>query len=218
MGKVDLKYKDGSKIFLTSDSHFGHQAIIKYCDRPFKDVEEMNYKLIENWNKKVPQDGLVFHLGDFAWGGYEFWKRIREQLNGKIILIRGNHDEKNCTPTAEQELFEQVSYQMKIEVEGRKIYLNHYPFLCYAGVYRDPKGLVYALHGHVHLSKDNPKGLDIERVLKYEYPTQYDVGVDFNDYSPISWLDLNYKIQKQIKENKNMEMWMNKKANLRKNV
>ena len=66
MGKVDFKYNDGSKIFFTSDTHFDHANIIKFCDRPFKDVEEMNWKLIKNWNDKVPQDGLVFHLGDFA--------------------------------------------------------------------------------------------------------------------------------------------------------
>lgn len=208
--KTDFKYQDGSKIFLTSDTHFFHEAIIKYCDRPFKNAEEMNYKLIDNWNKKVPQDGLVFHLGDFAWGGYEGWKKIREQLNGDIILIKGNHDQKNMSSTAEQELFKYVTWQMLIEIEGRKVILNHFPFLCYAGVYREPKKLVYSLHGHVHLKKENPMGEDIERVLKYEFPTQYDVGVDFNDYSPISWLDLNFKIQKQIKENDNMKMWMKK--------
>lgn len=51
----------------------------------------MNRALITNWNNKVPPDGLVFHLGDFAWGGYPKWREIREQLNGDIILIEGNH-------------------------------------------------------------------------------------------------------------------------------
>lgn len=171
----------------------------------------MNQKLIDNWNEKVPKDGLVFHLGDFAWGGgYTEWKRIRDQLNGDIILIKGNHDEKNMSSTAEQELFKYVSWQMFIEIEGRKVLLNHYPFLCYAGIYRKPNQLVYNIHGHVHLTKTNPNGQDIERVLKYEYPTQYDVGVDFNDYTPISWLDLNFKIQSQLKENNNMKMWVEK--------
>ena len=170
----------------------------------------MDSKLIENWNKKVPQNGLVFHLGDFAWGGYDVWKKVREQLNGDIILIKGNHDIKNMSGKAEEELFKYSTQQMLIEIEGRKIYLNHYPFLCYAGVYRDQKALVYALHGHVHLSKENPRGLDVGRVIEYEYPTQYDVGVDFNDYAPISWLDLNFKIQEQIKKKKNMKMWMKK--------
>lgn len=209
--KVDFKFKDGSKIFFTSDTHWGHNSIIKFCDRPFKNIEKMNEKLIENWNKKVPKDGLVFHLGDFAWGGgYNEWKNVRERLNGNIILIKGNHDLKNLSEKAEKELFKHSTWQMFIEVEGRKILLNHYPFLCYAGIYRDSKNLVYSLHGHVHLKKENPRGEDIKRVLKYEFPTQYDVGVDFNDYSPISWLDLNFKIQKQIKENDNMKMWMKK--------
>jgi calcineurin-like phosphoesterase family protein len=200
MSKVDFKYNNGENIFFVSDTHFGHSNIIGFCNRPFKNVEEMNYKLIENWNKKVPADGIVFHLGDFAWGNYEYWKKIRNQLNGKIILIKGNHDEKNMTPTAEQELFEFVSYQMKIEIEGRKIYLNHVPFLCYGGTYRDPKGLVYQAFGHVH-SGPNAKGLDVER-LGILFPTQYDVGVDNNNYEPISWYEFNEKICKQLLKSK----------------
>jgi calcineurin-like phosphoesterase family protein len=195
--KIDFKYDNGSKIFFVSDTHWNHSNIIKFCNRPFKDVDEMNRKLIENWNNKVPEDGLVFHLGDFAWGGgYEAWKKIRNQLNGEIILIEGNHDRKNLVPTAREELFKCVTWQMLIEIEGRKVLLNHYPFLCYAGVYRDPKSLVYNLYGHVH-SGPNGKGEDIER-LKYLFPTQYDVGVDNNDYTPISWHEVEKKIGKQL--------------------
>jgi calcineurin-like phosphoesterase family protein len=199
--KVDYKYDDGSKIFFTSDSHWNHENILKFCDRPFKDVEEMNYKLIENWNNKVPHDGLVFHLGDFAWGGgYEGWKKIREQLNGDIILIEGNHDRKNLTTTAREELFKLVTWQMLIEIEGRKILLNHFPFLCYAGVYREPKKLVYQCYGHVHSGPDK-KGQDIPRLV-HTYPMQYDVGVDNNNYEPISWEELNNKIQLQLLKSK----------------
>ena len=200
MGKVDFKYNDGSKIFFTSDSHYFHENIIKFCDRPFKDVEEMNHKLIENWNNKVPHDGLVFHLGDFAWGGYDQWKSIRDQLNGEIILIKGNHDIKNMTATAEEELFKFSTQQMLIEIEGRKVYLNHYPFLCYAGTYRDPKGLVFQCFGHCH-SGPEKKGMDIPR-LQYLFPTQYDVGVDNNNYEPISWNEVNEKIGKQLLKSK----------------
>jgi calcineurin-like phosphoesterase family protein len=200
MEKVDFKYNDGSKIYFTSDMHFGHEAILKYCNRPFANVEEMNQKLIENWNKKVPEDGIVFNLGDFAWGGYPFWKSMREQLNGKIILIKGNHDEKNLTQTGAQELFELVTYQMKIQIEDRKIYLNHYPFLCYAGTYRDANGLEYQAFGHVH-SGPGAKGLDVDR-LSMLFPTQYDVGVDNNNYEPISWSEFNDKIGQQLLKSK----------------
>jgi calcineurin-like phosphoesterase family protein len=200
MNTIDFKIKDASKVFFTSDTHFGHGNIIEFCNRPFKNAEEMDYKLIENWNKKVPHDGIVYHLGDFAWGGYEFWKNIRNQLNGSIILIKGNHDEKNMTPSAEQELFDFVTYQMKLEIEGRKVYLNHNPFLCYGGTYRDPKSLVYQLFGHVH-SGPGAKGLDIER-LGVLFPTQYDVGVDNNNYEPISWEEVNNAIGKQLLKSK----------------
>lgn len=197
---VDYKLEDGSNVFFTSDTHWGHTNILEFCNRPYKNVEEMNHCLIDNWNKKVPADGLVFHLGDFAWGGYPFWKNIRDQLNGKIILIKGNHDEKNLTTTGAQELFEHVAYQMKIRVEGRAIYLNHNPFLCYGGTYRDPKGLVYQAFGHVH-SGPGAKGLDVER-LGVLFPTQYDVGVDNNNYEPISWAEFNEKIGKQLLKSK----------------
>ena len=197
---VDFKFEDGSNVFFTSDTHWGHTNILAFCNRPYKNVEEMNHCLIDNWNKKVPVDGVVFHLGDFAWGGYPFWKNIRDQLNGKIILIKGNHDEKNLTSTAAQELFEHVAYQMKIRVEGRAVYLNHNPFLCYGGTYRDPKGLVYQAFGHVH-SGPGAKGLDVER-LGVLFPTQYDVGVDNNNYEPISWAEFNEKIGKQLLKSK----------------
>ena len=71
-----------SKIFFISDTHFGHTNIIKYCNRPFNNTDEMDTALIKNWNAKVPKDGIVYHLGDFAWGSINYWEKIREQLNG----------------------------------------------------------------------------------------------------------------------------------------
>ena len=195
--KIDFKYDDGSKIFLTSDSHWNHENIIRFCNRPFTSLEEMDKALIDNWNNKVPKDGLVFHLGDFAWGGYNVWKNVREQLNGNIILVKGNHDDKNLTPTAEKELFDFATYQLKLEIEGRKIYLNHYPFLCYCGTYREKDQLIFQAYGHVHSGPFQEKGKDNER-CKIAFPTQYDVGVDNNDFTPISWYELNEKILNQV--------------------
>lgn len=212
MKNVDLKYNNGDNIYFTSDTHFGHENIIKFCGRPFNNCEEMNRVLIENWNNKVPEDGLVFHLGDFGWGGYQYYKNIRNQLNGKIILIKGNHDFKNGCQSQSQynELFESTSQQLYIEIEGRKIYINHVPFLCYGGMYRSKDSLVYQLFGHIHTStiaKRN-KGKDFERCLDLLLPTQYDVGTDFNDFSPISWKELDRKIKEQIENNKNISIWI----------
>lgn len=209
MSKCDFKFEKGDKIFFVSDTHYGHSNIIGFCKRPFENVEEMDKKLIDNWNNKVPKDGIVFHLGDFAWGGFNFWKKIREQLNGDIILIKGNHDIKNLTPQAVGS-FKHVTQQMRIEVEGRKVWLNHFPLLCYSGTYRDFNGLEYNLFGHVHLSnhKERNTGRDCDRCFQMLFPTQYDVGVDFNEFAPISWKEVDNKIKQQIKNNENLKMWI----------
>lgn len=109
-----------------------------------------------------------------------------------------------------KELFEITAFQMRIEIEGRKIWLNHFPFLCYSGTYRDFKGLEFNLFGHVHLSniKERNTGRDCERCYQMLFPTQYDVGVDFNDFTPISWYEVNKRISEQIETNQNLKMWI----------
>lgn len=194
--KYDFIFDDASNIFFSSDSHFWHENILKFCHRPFKDVDEMNRVLIDNWNKKVNNDSIIFHLGDFAWGGYEKWKEIREQLKGHIVLIKGNHDEKNLSSTS-KELFDYVTYQMRLRIEGRVVYLNHYPFLCYSGTYRKPEDVPYALFGHIHSGPLSQDGSDIPR-MKYLFPSQYDVGVDNNNFEPVSWYEVDAKIKAQM--------------------
>jgi len=207
--KYDFIFEDGKKIFFTSDSHANHFNIIGSCNRPFKDENEMNEALIEKWNSVVDEDSIVFHLGDFAWGGYIKWKLFRDALNGHIVLIKGNHDDKNLTTTGEKEFFDFVAYQMKIRIGKRAVYLNHYPFLCYAGTYRDPKDQVWALHGHIHLGPNSLSGLDVPR-MEYLLPTQYDVGVDMNDFTPISWEEVKKKIEFQVENNVNCLYWTKK--------
>lgn len=80
------------RTFIISDTHFNHKNIIKYCNRPFKDVKEMNRVIIANWNKVATKDDMIFHLGDFALGDKSYIKQLVNQLNGKIVLIKGNHD------------------------------------------------------------------------------------------------------------------------------
>lgn len=190
----EKKYKfDPEHTFFTSDTHFGHANIIRFCNRPFKNVEEMDEALIENWNQVVSEDDTVFHLGDFAFGGSNVWKSIIPRLNGHINLIIGNHDRKNLRQ-GYMSSFGMVVPQLQIEIEENPIYLNHYPFLCYGGSYRG----VWQLFGHVH-SGPNAEGLDISR-LKTLFPTQYDVGVDNNDYAPISYKEVKSKIEFQKTE------------------
>ena len=80
-------------VYFITDTHFHHSNIIKYCNRPFKDVNEMNETIINNWNNIVTNDDTVYHLGDFCLSSDDEIKNIFKRLNGNIILIRGNHDE-----------------------------------------------------------------------------------------------------------------------------
>ena len=81
------------KIFVTSDTHFFHRNIIKYCNRPFNNVEEMNNTMISNWNKVVGKNDIVIHCGDFCLScNNTMLHNLRRQLNGTILLITGNHD------------------------------------------------------------------------------------------------------------------------------
>ena len=91
----------------------------------------MNEALITNWNSTIGKDDIVFHLGDFAMGGSAEWCRLLERLNGRIYLILGNHDMKTIGKGFSR--FEQVAMQMLINVGDQRIYLNHYPFLCFGG-------------------------------------------------------------------------------------
>ena len=182
--------------FFTSDTHFYHANIIKFCNRPFKDVEQMNDVMIANWNSVIGKDDTVFHLGDFCLGGAAEWTKILDRLNGKIYLIMGNHDLKNIRQGFISR-FEHVAMQMRIEIGKKRIYLCHYPFLCFEGSYKDD---VWQLFGHVHTRRSN-SGIDAGR-LQYLYPTQYDVGVDNNNFTPVSFGQVKRIIDKQVEQSK----------------
>ena len=79
-------------IWFTSDTHFGHANIIKYCDRPYTSLSEMDESLIENWNKVVRPNDSIYHLGDFTRGGQEEAMAYFSRLNGRIFVVPGGHD------------------------------------------------------------------------------------------------------------------------------
>ena len=189
-----IKKFDADKIYFTSDTHFSHSKIIGFCNRPFEDVEQMNETMIERWNNVVGENDIVFHLGDFCLGGSTEWNRILDRLNGKIYLVLGNHDSKNLRPSVESR-FAGIEWGMCIKVEDYTIYLNHYPFLCFDGGYQEN---VWQLFGHVHTRVDST-GLDAER-LQHLYPTQLDVGVDNNDFTPLSFAEVKAKLLAQQAE------------------
>ena len=190
---METVYKfEPDKLWFTSDTHFFHDNIVRFSGRPFANALEMNEELIRRWNDTVPEDGIVFHLGDFCFGGSKEWNDVLYRLNGKIYLILGNHDMKNIKQGF-MDRFEMVTQQMTIRVGGQSIILNHNPFLCYGGSYRD----VWQLFGHVHSGPLSTTGLDHPR-LKMLFPLQYDVGVDNNDFRPVSFAEVKAKIEVQV--------------------
>lgn len=180
------------EVWFTSDTHFYHENILRYCSRPFKDISDMNEALIRRWNETVPPEGFVFHLGDFAFGGSKEWNEVISRLNGRIYLILGNHDMKQIKQGV-MGRFEHVTQQMTIRVGGQTVVLNHNPFLAYGGAYRN----VWQLFGHVHSGPLSKQGKDIGR-LAYLFPRQYDVGVDNNGFRPVSFAEVKAKIDEQI--------------------
>lgn len=100
------------KYYFTSDYHLRHSNIIRYCDRPFADVDEMNETIIEKHNSKVKPEDTVLFLGDFSFGSRQ---PFLDRLNGKYVFIRGNHDDK---PIIES---------ITINYGGFDIYMTHWP-------------------------------------------------------------------------------------------
>ena len=191
--KIDFSKQ---KIWFTSDTHFGHKNILRFCKRPWDTVEEMDEGLIQNWNRIVGKDDIVFHLGDFAFAPNSQWKKLIDRLNGHIHLILGNHDVTRWPGDKIMELFDGVYQQMILKIDERTVYLNHYPYLCFGGAWRRPENAVFQLFGHVHTGP-NCNGIDTDRLVNL-FPYQYDVGVDNNNYTPVSWEQVKEIIQKQV--------------------
>ena len=168
------------RIWFTSDTHFDHSSIIKYSNRPFKNVETMNKALIRNWNERVKPDDLVFFLGDFCFKSDShkaaYWK---QQLNGDIVFVRGNHDKNNTVKTPIEGIL--------ITVAKKKIWLVHNPD------HYNPKYKINFV-GHVH---------DKWLIKRKRRTILINVGVDVWNYKPVGWDDIVHGVMKQTRINLN---------------
>lgn len=177
---------EGRKVWFTSDLHFKHKNIIKYCDRPFIDLEHMTENLILLWNECVKEDDVVYILGDFCFGGYSRWEKILKRLNGEIHLILGNHDSKKIArKLLENGYLKSISSMELIEVDGQEVFLCHFPMSDWPNKERGS----IMLHGHIHSLKN-----DIDMSEQH-----YDVGVDHNEYYPISLKEIKLKLSQYEK-------------------
>lgn len=138
-----------AKTFFISDMHFNHANIIKYCNRPFSNVEEMNETIISNWNKTVSNEDTIYVLGDvglFVPLSQEIVRNLIDKLNGKKYLICGNHDRRKKPRWWVETGFLKVTNQ-PIVFENKFI-LSHEPV---------PNSKYINIHGHVHHRSLNSK-------------------------------------------------------------
>lgn len=180
---IDNKMVDESinnDVFVTSDTHFNHKNIMKYCNRSFKDVQEMNDILVKNWNKTVKQNDKVYFLGDMAFRNkkqnIDYWL---SQLNGTVYFIKGNHDRDSKITLA------------NIIKEGYKINHNGYEFLLMHYPYSKPSNWNgWIIHGHLH-NHD---------LVNYPYINKkqktINISTELTNYTPVNLNDIISKISK----------------------
>lgn len=157
-----------TNIFLISDTHWGHTNLINYGVRPqFKNCEEHDETIINNWNSVVGKGDLVYHLGDVVWGcDYS----IFQKLNGNKIVIKGNHDKEKFLAQAKNKNYIAGFYPYKEILVGKDyIWLAHFPHLSWNRSFHNS----YHAFGHSHGS------------LKQSFGRSMDVSVDCINYTPI---------------------------------
>lgn len=167
-----------SKIFVISDTHFGDGNIIKYENRPFETIEEMDNKLIENWNNAVSDKDTIFHLGDFsAYTDKIKIKEIFDKLNGRKILVMGNHDNILSVKEWLKIGFDEVySYPL---IYNEFIVMQHQP-----PQYINDKTPFFYIYGHVHATEIYPT------ISKQSAC----VCVERWDYSPIDFEEIKNRV------------------------
>lgn len=153
----------------TADLHIGHTNIIKHCNRPFEDIDEMNKIILNNWNKTVQRDDLVYILGDVALSNRYGVEEFLQKAKGRKILIKGNHD--GWVKGHFRFFFEDVLSYLQIKRNGKIITMCHYPMMSWEGINKN--GIM--LYGHIHNN----------RPMIY-LPQMYNVGMDVNKFRPVT--------------------------------
>ena len=186
MQKIHIDLKPGQKIWFTSDLHFGHRNVIRFCNRPWEDVKQMGLGLIKNWTDTVGDDDIVFVLGDTFWfNDSRAIKKVLSQLNGKdIYIIPGNHDDFDAYHRVDDERIHLCADVVVVWITEknqpkREIWLSHYPMMTWP--HRENGAI--QLFGHIHSQPDKTEGVDQDLPLHWN---QFDVGCDYWGYKPVS--------------------------------
>lgn len=151
-----------------SDTHFNHENIIEYCNRPFANALEMNSYIISQWNSVITPTDTIYHLGDFALqSDKDTVTNLVNQLNGNIILMLGNHDRHG-----KQWFLDCGFVEVYNHIQVGNYIISHRPQIL------DKLNGLVNLHGHIH---NYNKGLDADKYIN--------VSCEVIDYKPI-WIKI----------------------------
>ena len=167
-------------IFYTSDLHFGHENVIRFDNRPFRSVSEMDYTLIHLWNSRVQPDDTVYIVGDFAYRNTRPAEWYLQQLQGKTQLLYGNHDQALLDNSAAVSYFESIEKMCHVTDGKNQICLCHFP-ICEWNGYR--KGHLH-IYGHIHNRKDDTFQIMCDRT------GALNAGCMLNHYMPVTLAEL----------------------------
>lgn len=175
--------------YYIADTHFGHKNVMKFDNRPFANLDEMEKVLINNWNTKIKDTDDVYIIGDFCFRSDKEPTFYLEQLNGRKHFIIGNHDHAILKSTNALNHFISIEKIQYVRDGKYNIVLCHFPIAEWNGIKR---GALH-IYGHIHANRD--------AVSEYMGSTgaAYNAGCMLNNYAPVTIEELienNKKVNK----------------------
>ncbi len=175
-----------SRIWITSDLHIGHNREFVYQDRGFNNIEEHDEKLVNNWNELIETEDMVYVLGDvmlkhdLADDDFSYGMSLLKQLNGKLTIIRGNHDSvgkieryKTCANVVRAG--DAALYLEYPDIGRYHFYLSHYPTVVSHEKLKPVKSALINIYGHTHQKEHFYNG----------HPYMYCACLDAHELKPV---------------------------------
>ena len=190
------------QIWFMADIHVAHTNVISLSKRPFVNVQEMEAVIVANINRVVKPGDVLYLLGDVSLGRRETWVKFLSSLTCKnVVLVIGNHDKWQCIP---KDMLLGVFDQVTLRSHGLRFLLSHYPYRCsrwrafwkrlapaVCSKKRPRDSGLWLLHGHTHQTT---------RFVDY-HPRMFNVGVDANNFKPVSIDEVISEIQRRASQN-----------------
>ena len=171
-----------------ADTHFGHENILKECRPMFSSVDEMNARIIDNINRKMKKNDVLYIVGDFAFRSKQRSPvEYLEAIEPKKILILGNHDKdwlKNLSSEQIAQHFLGVYEQYSVKKNGIELHFNHFPQLAWNRSHYFAQS--FSICGHIHNARDTSDAARLFPAVR----CQFNAGVDVNGFEPVTFEEL----------------------------